>query len=110
MSDSNEHRSQYRLPLSVHQKLVASAKKNGRSVNAEVVHRLGASFDHDERQDLIHRFNNLSTQVLQQQKREAELLAALLDILTCELQKSEGYSNETLQRLRLLIAKHFTQL
>lgn len=38
------HRSQYRLPYALYEKLQAAADAAGRSLNAEVVRRLEASF------------------------------------------------------------------
>lgn len=38
------HRSQYRLPAALYEQLQAAADAAGRSLNAEVVHRLEASF------------------------------------------------------------------
>ncbi|BCA28369.1 Arc family DNA-binding protein [Metapseudomonas otitidis] len=42
------YRSQFRMPMSVYEKLKAAADRNGCSVNAELVARLDASFDMDE--------------------------------------------------------------
>lgn len=39
------HRSQYRLPVTLHEQLQVAAAAAGRSVNAEIVARLSASFD-----------------------------------------------------------------
>ena len=43
MVDTN--RSQYRLPIPLHERLQAAASESGRSINAEVVARLEHSFD-----------------------------------------------------------------
>lgn len=39
------HRSQYRLPEALYERLKAEAERKGRSMNAEMVDRLEASFE-----------------------------------------------------------------
>lgn len=41
----DQHRSQYRLPDELYERLKAASEKSGRSLNSEVVARLEASFE-----------------------------------------------------------------
>lgn len=43
----NEYRSQFRLPGNLYDRLKGAAESNGRSLNAEIVARLEASFGPD---------------------------------------------------------------
>ncbi|TWH63817.1 Arc-like DNA binding dprotein [Azomonas agilis] len=47
------YRSQFRLPYSLYEQLKASAETHHRSINAELVARLEASFGSDQQIDLI---------------------------------------------------------
>lgn len=60
---SDLHRSQYRLPEDLYERLLKSSQREGRSLNAEIVARLEASF----------------------QTPVAEQLATLLDAQTAKL-------------------------
>lgn len=96
MRDINIVKSQYRMPVTLHQKLVAAAKQNGNRMNAELNLRIAQSFEHDERIDLVQRFNAMTTtinalsktieqqqqlQQLQLQQRDAQLIDILLSVL-----------------------------
>ncbi|MCV2349305.1 Arc family DNA-binding protein [Paucibacter sp. Y2R2-4] len=50
---TDQHRSQYRLPTDLHDKLQHAARLNQRSVNAELVARLQASFDPPAAQEAL---------------------------------------------------------
>lgn len=56
-------RSQLRLPAELHERLVASSELSGRSMNAEIVHRLEKSLVTDEFQALALQGADLSGQM-----------------------------------------------
>ena len=109
MRDVNEHRSQYRFSMETYQKLVSAANANGRSINAELAHRLALSFVHDEQVQLDYRIDKLAQVIQEQQRRDAALLQQMLTIILDSNLPNDKESSASLQKkLRLLLTAHFT--
>lgn len=64
------HRSQYRLPEALYERLKAEAERKGRSMNAEMIDRLEASFDQPIAEQMAALLNK-QTAVLVEEIRKA---------------------------------------
>lgn len=71
------YRSQFRLPQSLYEKLKDEADKNRRSVNAELVARLQASFDDDRTSALAEiitlNFDEVIKEVIERSTRQLKI-------------------------------------
>jgi len=68
MSEDNYKRITFRLPNDLHIKMVGESKKSGRSMNAEIIHRLEESFNNSNPDKMASVMESLinKVQVLEQ--------------------------------------------
>ncbi len=82
MPQIDDPRHNLRLPLELKRKLAHSAVDNGRSMNAEILARLEASFAPDTRREIENLLRTFADLDASKQKEAFELLAKAAEILS----------------------------
>lgn len=73
---------QLRLREGLRQRVLRESEKNGRSLNAELVHRIERSFEYDEKKDALLKQQDASIERIDTAERIHRKVEAMVDALT----------------------------